>query len=152
VLSTGTRVAVATAVLGAALLLIALVWLPWWEFESAGSIGLRSLELCHSGECVKRPLSQAGGSQMWSLLGIAALAAGTVSAVLLVAVGVRSWSRPAPRLSWLAGILSVFSALMAVGFVMTRPAFDGLEPGYGIAAFVAGAGLGAASAIRLSRG
>jgi hypothetical protein len=134
------------------LFLAGVFFLSWWE-SSAGRIDLRTIELCHSTGCVKEPLSQAGGSRLWGLTGVAAFSTAIVSAVLLFAGGVRALIAPRPgsKLSWVGAALAIFSGLMGLGFVLSRPDFQGLSPGYGIASYLAGAGLGALGGMVLSR-
>lgn len=139
--------------LAAALLLLgALAW-PWWSASANGTvleIGVRDMTLCVSDACSNsQSLSSAdSGSRVWSKLGAGTFAASLVAAVLLLGLfGAALLKKKVPTLAWVAGTLACFVGVLAVFFVLLRPDLADLTPGYGMAATLAGALLGASASI-----
>jgi hypothetical protein len=144
----------ALALLASAVLFaFALFWLPWWESSGVGRLDLRSLELCNAEGCFERSLSRAGGSGLWIWSGMAAFSCAAMSAILFGLTGVRQLLRPrfGSKAAWVGAALSFFAALMGLGFVVARPEFSQLSPGYGLASFFSAALLGGSAALSLSR-
>lgn len=147
----------AVALAGAALLAAGAFLLAWWTGsagELAVRVDLRGLELCSAGDCARRALDAVGaGALAWARLALAAqLAAAIAATVVIAAAASRLAGRPAPTLSWAGAVLSLFAAALGGAVLWTVPDLGGeLEPAFGIACYLAGAGLAAVGASMLRR-
>jgi hypothetical protein len=97
-------------------------------------------------------LSWAGGGPRWERFGAATWAGGMIAMFVMVVVAGGVAARRVPRLAALTALVAIATAaLVAIGFVVTRPTAMPFEPDRGIVLFVVGAVAGAVVALAVLR-
>lgn len=112
---------IALALATAVLLVLSVQGGRWWVIETA-ELGPRGARACLESGCAALRLESFGGDIQWSRFGVATWAAGLLTALIALIVGVRVAVRRVPRLGAKTLLVSACtSAITGIGFVMKSP-------------------------------
>jgi hypothetical protein len=136
-------VTITLALVGAALLAIAVQGGRWWNVGDVATIGPLSSHRCFDGDCRVVGLDWVGAGGGWIRIGIATYAAGLLAGAMLLftaaGIAARRELTPARRLIARSGLVAALTATVAGGaFVAMFPALGDASLGRGAWLYLAG--------------